>query len=111
MITDGKTILIEKASLYQNRSTSQSPAGGFSLTRKEKQSDDRVTIKIDKKLWKIISNMIKRHPEWGIGSVSEFIRRAIDKEIELRTKDLEKKIIEINLKPVNSPKDSLDKDS
>ncbi|MEM2839666.1 MAG: hypothetical protein QXE18_06220 [Thermoplasmata archaeon] len=81
------------------------------MTRNEKQSDDRVTIKIDKKLWKIISNMIKHHPEWGIGSVSEFIRRAIDKEIDLRTKNLEKKVIEINLKPVSSPKDSLDKDS
>ncbi|MEM4264470.1 MAG: hypothetical protein QW505_01615 [Thermoplasmata archaeon] len=81
------------------------------MTRNEKQSDDRVTIKIDKKLWKIISNMIKHHPEWGIGSVSEFIRRAIDKEIDLRTKNLEKKVIEINLKPVSSPKDSPDKDS
>lgn len=81
------------------------------MPRKDiEQTDDRVTIKIDKKLWKIISNMIKHHPEWGINSVSEFIRRAIDKEIDSRKKDFEKKVIEIDLKPVSSPKDTLGKD-
>jgi len=81
------------------------------LSRKtKKQSDDRVTIKIDKKLWKTISDMIKHHPEWGIRSVSDFIRRAVDNEIGLRMRVSERKVIEINLRSQNSPNDSHDKD-
>ena len=81
------------------------------MSRKtKKQSDDRVTIKIDKKLWKTISDMIKHHPEWGIRSVSDFIRRAVDNEIGLRMRVSERKVIEINLRSQNSPNDSHDKD-
>jgi len=45
----------------------------------------RVTVKIEQPLWDSINNLIKAHPEWGILSVPEFIRRAIDTEIRSRT--------------------------
>jgi len=109
-----KMLLIENAILINNRKGDWNRHWGKNLPKKtrttRKQSDDRITIKIDKKLWKAISDLIKHHPEWGIGSVSEFIRRAVDNELGSRMRTSERKVIEINLRPQNSPKDSQDKD-
>lgn len=44
----------------------------------------RVTLKINREVWDIIANLIKRHPEWGIVSVNEFVRRAIDTDLRSR---------------------------
>jgi len=61
------------------------------------KKDKRITIKIDPSLWKAISSEIERHPEWGINSVSEFIRRAIDHEMMARKSNQDRKIIKICL--------------
>jgi hypothetical protein len=67
--------------------------------KKKAVTDDRVTIKIDKALWKVIADQIKRHPEWGASSVSEFIRRSVDRELEYRTMTAGQKMLEIQLTP------------
>ena len=68
--------------------------------------DDRVTIKIDKDLWKVITQKVREHPEWGLRSVSDFIRKAIANELETKRSAVEKKVIEINLSPRFSREDS-----
>jgi len=78
-------------------------------SKRMKDSDDRVTIKIDKDLWKVITQKMKEHPEWGLRSVSDFIRRAIANELDDRGVG-EKKIIEIRLNPRLSRGGSRDRD-
>lgn len=51
--------------------------------------DDRVTMKVERQLWEEMDRLIQTHPEWGILSVPEFVRRAIDTEMRSR-KDAEK---------------------
>jgi hypothetical protein len=75
-----------------------------------KGGDDRVTIKIDKDLWKVITQRIKAHPEWGMRSVSDFIRRAISNELGGRENTDDKKVIEIRLSPRLSRAGSRGKD-
>jgi len=83
------------------------------LARKNKtdpDKDDRITIKIDKDMWKVISRQIREHPEWGVRSVSEFIRRAISHELEAKTNVTERKVLEIQLRPRLSREDSRRRD-
>lgn len=72
--------------------------------------DNRITIKIDKDLWKAITLRIKEHPEWGVRSVSDFIRRSVANELEERGKVQDKKVIEISLHPRFSRAGSRDRD-
>lgn len=51
--------------------------------------DGRVTMKVERQLWEEMEKLIASHPEWGILSVPEFVRRAIDTEIRAR-KDADK---------------------
>lgn len=74
--------------------------------KKAKEIDDRVTIKIDKDTWRIINERMGEHPEWGLRSVSDFIRRAIANELDDRTSSGAKKVIEIRLNPRLSRADS-----
>jgi hypothetical protein len=67
--------------------------------RKKAVADDRVTIKIDRTLWKVITQQIDNHPEWGMASVSDFIRRSVDRELEYRTMTAGQKMVEIQLSP------------
>jgi len=69
---------------------------------KKSKKDDRITIKIDRALGNAIGKMIQEHPEWGIGSVSEFIRRSLDREMEYRRSIGDRKVVEINLTPGRS---------
>lgn len=66
--------------------------------------DDRVTLKIDKKLWKKIESLIKSHPEWGVISVPEFVRRAIDAEIRARMESENNRVITLRLASENEDK-------
>ncbi len=50
---------------------------------------NRATIKIERALWDKVNSLIRAHPEWGVLSVPEFVRRAIDSEIRSRGKDKE----------------------
>lgn len=65
--------------------------------------DDRVTIKIDRALGVVIESRLRAHPEWGINSISEFIRRAIDRELEYRSQMSEKKVLGLEITPAGSP--------
>jgi len=77
--------------------------------KKKAITDDRVTIKIDKALWKVITDQIEKHPEWGMGSASEFIRRSVDRELEYRTMTASQKMVEIQLTPRSLQRGSRDK--
>ena len=46
--------------------------------------DTRVTLKLDRPLWNRIQELIEAHPEWGVVSVPDFIRRAVETEIKSR---------------------------
>lgn len=59
--------------------------------------DKRVTIKLDPELYRAVASLVGRHPEWGITSVSDFVRRAIDHELTARSMSADRKIIEIAL--------------
>gem|GEM_PF-1138818 len=76
------------------------------MTRKKKNTakkkklsrpDNRVTIKLDPTLYRAVSSIVADHPEWGITSVSDFVRRAIDRELTLRSMSTDRKVIEISL--------------
>jgi len=61
--------------------------------------DDRVTLKMDRALWRKIEELIKGHPEWGIVSVSDFVRRAIDSEIRARKEEDRNRVIDLCFAP------------
>lgn len=67
--------------------------------------DDRVTIKIDRALGEVIEGKLKAHPEWGINSISEFIRRAIDRELEYRSSLTESRVIGLKITQASAPSD------
>ena len=71
--------------------------------------DDRVTIKIDRVLWKVITGQIEKHPEWGMASVSDFIRRSVDRELEYRTMTAGQRMVEIQLNPGSAREGSRDR--
>lgn len=72
--------------------------------------DDRVTIKIDRALGEAIESRLKAHPEWGINSISEFIRRAIDRELEYRSQMSDRKVLGLDITAASSPSDSRGRD-
>lgn len=78
--------------------------------KKKAVSDNRVTIKIDRTLWEVLTEQIEKHPEWGMASVSDFIRRSVDRELEYRTMTAGQKIVEIHLNPGRPREGSRDKD-
>ena len=63
-----------------------------------------MTLKIDKPLWKKIEGLIKSHPEWGVISVPEFVRRAIDSEIRARKEAETSRVITLCLSSENEDK-------
>jgi len=73
--------------------------------------DERVSFKLNPAIRDAISKEIGKHPEWGINSVTEFIRRAIDHELTARKSENDRKIIEIFMKNRRtSRKDNQNKD-
>jgi hypothetical protein len=66
---------------------------------KKSPKDDRVTLKFDKGFWDHVTKEIDNHPEWGVKSVPDFVRRAVDNELNSRKKSMERKIIELRFKP------------
>ena len=64
----------------------------------------RVTLKINREVWDKIAALIKRHPEWGIVSVNEFVRRAIDTDLRTRIDDESNRIINLCFVPGNEGK-------
>jgi len=75
-----------------------------------KKADDRVNIKLPRDLCQLISEKIREHPEWGIRSISDFVRRALDNELRTRLGDIDRKVIEIRMNSPVSPEDNLYRD-
>jgi metal-responsive CopG/Arc/MetJ family transcriptional regulator len=67
------------------------------MSNRKIAGDRRTSIKISKTLYNEISKEISAHPEWGMSSVSEFVRRAIDHELSARRMQVERKTIELIL--------------
>ena len=44
-------------------------------------------MKFDKALWRRVESLVKSHPEWGILSVPDFVRRAVENEIKKREEE------------------------
>ena len=77
---------------------------------KKSSKDDRITLKFDKEFWNLIAKEIDKHPEWGVKSVPDFVRRAVDNELNSRQRLTERKVIELQLKSRGSQEDTRDKD-
>jgi hypothetical protein len=77
---------------------------------KKSLKDDRVTLKFDKGFWNLVAKEINKHPEWGVKSVPDFVRRAVDNELNARKKSTERKVVELRLKPHRSQEDTRDRD-
>lgn len=56
-------------------------------------------MKLDRALWVSVQKLIDEHPEWGILSVPEFIRRAIDSEVRVRSEAENSRIINLRIAP------------
>lgn len=56
-------------------------------------------MKLDRALWESIRDLIADHPEWGILSVPEFIRRAVDNEVRARQEAESSRVISLHLSP------------
>lgn len=67
-----------------------------------------MTLKIEKKLWKEMENLIESHPEWGVISVPEFVRRAIDSEIRARKEPGDSRVISLRFSPESEDKHRTD---
>ena len=66
---------------------------------KKTSKDNRVTLKFDKDFWDHVTKEIDNHPEWGVKSVPDFVRRAVDNELNSRKKSIDRKVIELRFKP------------
>jgi hypothetical protein len=78
---------------------------------KKSPKDNRVTLKFDKEFWDLVANEIDKHPEWGVKSVPDFVRRAVDNELSNRKRTVERKTIQIDLLTRGSQEGSHDRDS
>jgi len=66
---------------------------------KKTPKDNRVTLKFDKEFWNLVTKEIDNHPEWGVKSVPDFVRRAVDNELNARKKSTDRKVIELRFRP------------
>jgi hypothetical protein len=57
-------------------------------------------MKLERALWERVQRLIDEHPEWGILSVPEFIRRAIESEMRLRNEAMNSRVINLEIMPV-----------
>lgn len=63
-------------------------------------------MKLDRPLWESVQKLIDRHPEWGILSVPEFVRRAIDSEMRSRREAESSRVINLQITPAKGRKSS-----
>jgi len=77
---------------------------------KKSPKDNRVTLKFDKGFWDLVAKEINNHPEWGVKSVPDFVRRAVDNELNARTRSEDRKVIELRFRSRDSQEDTRDKD-
>ena len=63
-------------------------------------------MKLDRALWESVQKLIDSHPEWGILSVPEFVRRAIDSEMRVRREAESSRVISLQITPARGRKPS-----
>jgi hypothetical protein len=61
--------------------------------------DTRVTLKLERALWTRVEELIRTHPEWGIISVPDFVRRSIDTEIHRRMEAGSNRVLNFTFSP------------
>ena len=61
--------------------------------------DTRVTLKLERALWTRVEELINTHPEWGIISVPDFVRRSIDTEIHKRIEAGSNRVLNFTFSP------------
>jgi hypothetical protein len=66
--------------------------------------DDRITMKFEKALWRRIESLVKSHPEWGIISVPDFVRRAVENEIRRRQEEGSNRVLTLCFSPESADK-------
>ncbi len=66
--------------------------------------DTRVTLKLERALWMRVEELIKTHPEWGIISVPDFVRRSIDTEIHKRMEAGSNRVLNFTFSPQSEDK-------
>ena len=66
--------------------------------------DTRVTLKLERALWTRVEELIQAHPEWGIISVPDFVRRSIDTEIHKRMEAGSNRVLNFTFSPENEDK-------
>jgi hypothetical protein len=91
-------LLITQIGYENNRDSLGGPIAKKKRTEKV-SSDDRVTLKFDRYFWDLVTREIDNHPEWGVKSVPDFVRRAVDNELNTRKKSIDRKVIELRFKP------------
>ena len=63
----------------------------------ETDRDNRVNIKLSRSMCSMIEKEIEDHPEWGITSVTDFVRRAVDHELTVRRNSRNRKVLEVRM--------------
>ena len=66
--------------------------------------DTRVTLKLERALWMRVEELIRSHPEWGVISVPDFVRRAIDTEIGKRAEAGSNRVLNFTFSPDSEDK-------
>ncbi len=66
--------------------------------------DTRVTLKLERALWTRVEELIRAHPEWGIISVPDFVRRSIDTEIYKRIEAGSNRVLNFTFSPDSEDK-------
>lgn len=61
-------------------------------------------MKFDKALWRRVESLVKSHPEWGIISVPDFVRRAVENEIKARREEESNRVVTLCLSPGSEDK-------
>ena len=61
-------------------------------------------MKFDKALWRRVERIVKSHPEWGIVSVPDFVRRAVENEMKARREEESNRVVTLCLSPGSEDK-------
>ena len=61
-------------------------------------------MKFDKALWRRVESLVKSHPEWGVISVPDFVRRAVENEIKARREEGSNRVLTLCLSPESADK-------
>lgn len=61
-------------------------------------------MKFDKALWRRVESLVESHPEWGVISVPDFVRRAVENEMKARQEEGSSRVIALCFSPDSADK-------